>query len=161
MAYATVDGVIVRYKPLNSMIGTGTLDITTTDIASIYIADAESYMNAFLSARYVVPVATEPLVTMLCADIAIYKILEDRAPRIPDFMQNRWSAANSFLSQLANGGMALTGSNQIVSSGGDEEVWSNVLENPSGPVFQPVEAFSHHVSSRWCEDDGWGGNRGW
>lgn len=150
MAYATVDDVLARYKPLNSMIGTGTLDITTTDIASIYIADAEGYMNAFLSARYVTPVQTEPLVTMLCSDIAIYKMCEDRAPRIPDFMEKRWAAANSFLSQLANGGMALTGSNQAVSSGGDEEVWSNVLENPTGPVFQPVEAYSHYVSSHWC-----------
>jgi phage gp36-like protein len=154
--YATVDGVLTRYKPLNSMIGTGTLDINTSDIASIYIADAQGYMDAFLSTRYVTPVVAEPLITMLCSDIAIYKMVEDRAPRIPDFCEKRWAAANSFLSQLANGVMALT-SAQLVSSAGDEEVWSNVLENPNGPVFQPVEAFSHDVcSGTW--GNGWGPN---
>lgn len=150
MAYTTYGDVLTRYKPLTSMIGTGTLDITTSDIASVYIADAEGYMNAFLAARYVVPVQPEPLITMLSSDIAIYKCLEDRAPRIPEFMEKRWIAANSILAMLASGALSLTGSNQIVSSGGDGEVWSNVLENPSGPVFTPVEAYSHYVSSHWC-----------
>lgn len=148
--YASPTDVINRYKPLNTMLGTGTLDITTTDIASVFIGDAQSYMDAFLSARYVTPVAVEPIITQICSDISIYKILEDRAPRIPEFMEKRYSFANSLLWNLSNGNMSLTGSNQIVSSAGDQEVWSNVLENPSGPIFVPAEAFSHYVSSAFC-----------
>lgn len=151
MAYALYTDAINRYKPLNSMIGTGTMDVTTTDIASIYIADAESFMNAFLASRYVVPVQTEPLITQLASDIAIYKMLEDRAPRIPDFMEKRYTNAVSMLMMLSNGGLSLTGSNQVVSSGGDEEAWSTVLEQ-AGPVFTPVEVTSHRpiFSSSWC-----------
>jgi phage gp36-like protein len=144
--YATVDNVLTGYKPLNTMLATvsSTLSISTTDIASLFVPNAQSFMDAFLAARYVVPVVVEPLITQLCSDIATYKILEDKLPRIPEFMERRYTNAVSILWMLKNGDMLLTGSNQIVSSGGDQEVWSNVLENVCGPVFRPVEAGS------WC-----------
>lgn len=144
-AYATADQVINRYKPLQTMIGTGSTDVSTTDIASVFIADAESFMNAYLASKYVVPVQVEPLITQLCSDIAIYKILEDKCPRIPDFMEKRYMNACSMLAMLVGGVLQLTGSNQIVSSGGDQEVWSTVLEQ-AGPVFKPTEQFSHYFA---------------
>lgn len=148
--YANVDDVLTRYKPLSTMLGVNTLDITTVDISSVFIKDAQAYMDAFLSVRYVTPVSVEPLITQLCADIAIYKILEDKAPRIPDFMEKRFSNAQSMLLMLGAAAVNLTGSNVVVSSTGNQEVWSNVLENQGSPIFQPVEAFSHFNPNSGC-----------
>lgn len=142
MAYATSDDVIRRYKPILTMLGTGTLDITTVDIASVYVQDGESIINAFLSRRYVIPLTTEPLLTDLASDIAIYRILSDKAPRIPDFMEKRYTNAMSLLTMIRDGQMDLNLSSQSVNSGGgDQYAWSNVLDG-NGPVFAPAEAMS-------------------
>lgn len=145
MAYATFDDVMHRYSPLNTMIGSGTQEVSTLDISSRFIPDAEGYVNAFLAARYQIPVGNEPLVTMICADLAICKIISDRAPRLPQFMSDRCTSANSLLGMLRDGLMVLTGSGTFaVQSGGDQEVWSNVDPNNGfpGPIFSPLEARS-------------------
>ena len=48
MAYATIDDVFSRYAPINTMVGTGANDVTSVEVSSIFIADAESFMNAYL-----------------------------------------------------------------------------------------------------------------
>lgn len=151
MAYASVDQVLTSYVPLKTMIGTSTTDIATGDIASLWIAGAEALINAYIGSKWVVPVAMpEPLITRLTCDIAVYDILRDKQPRIPDFMQNRYDKAIALLEKLRDGDIILTGSNVVVSSGGDQFAWSNVLDNPqAGPVFQPVQSFSRDVNSCW------------
>lgn len=136
MAYATIDDVFKRYSPISTMVGTGTNDVTSVDVSSVYVADAESYVNAYLGARYVLPLSSEPIVTQLTSDIAIYKMLEDRAPRIPDFMDKRFERAQKMLEMLRDGDMILTGSNQQISSGGNQEAWAN--NSDYHPVFSPV-----------------------
>ena len=147
MAYSSVDQVLIAYNPIRTMLGTGTTDIATLDIASFYIPNADSYIDAYLARRYTVPLDPTPLVTMLSADIAVYKLMQDRAPRIPDFLEKRWVAANSILAALINGDMILTGSNTIVASAGDSFAWSNVQSYPNGPVFRPYEENSFYTSS--------------
>lgn len=139
MAYATIGDVLRRYPPVATMVGSDTTDVTSTEVESIYIADAESYINASLRSRYVTPLAAEPLITQVTADIAIYRMLEDKAPRIPDMAEKRWIAANSTLAMLRDGTMLLDPSSQVnVASGGDQDAWSNVLEQ-AGPIFRPAE----------------------
>jgi phage gp36-like protein len=124
------------------MIGTNTLDVTTVDIASVYIADAESIVNGYLARRYTMPLTAEPLLTDLTADIALYRLLEDKVPRIPDFMDKRYTNAMSLLTQLRDGGMVLTSTN-LASSGAnsDQFAWSNVVDPDfQGTVFKPIEA---------------------
>ncbi len=143
-AYATFTDVLKRYNPLTTMIGTGTQDVTTTDISSIYVADAEGFVNAFLSSRYVIPLAMpEPIITQITADIAIYKLLEDRAPRIPEFAQARYTNVVSLLMMLRDGGMSITSQTGVLS--GDQYVWSNVFSTP--PAFQSAES---NLSSSFC-----------
>lgn len=155
MSYAVCDDVLRRYNPIKTMLGVATTDINTVDISSVYIADAESIVNAYLGLRYLMPLNSEPILTSLTSDLAIYKILEDRAPRIPDFIQKRYTDATSILAMLRDGKMVLTVSSQTVNSGGDQEVWSNVLDNPNGPVFTPVEAFSHSTQSYFYGRGNW------
>lgn len=154
--YATCDDVIRRYKPIVSMIGTNTFDVTTVDIASVYIADGESIINAYLSRRYIVPLTPEPILTDLCSDIAIYRLLSDKAPRIPDYMEKRYLNCMSMLSMLRDGGMDLTiSSQQVDSGGGDNFVWSNVIDADFvGTVFKPAETFSLCVNSYPYQDFG-------
>lgn len=136
MAYATIDDVTKRYPPILTMIGSGSNDVSSNDVSSIYLADAESYVNAFLGARYALPLATEPLITQLTSDIAIYKMVEDKAPRIPDFMDKRMASVSSMLAMLRDGQMILTASSQQVNSGGNQEAWSSTQSYH--PIFSPV-----------------------
>src|SRR5690349_10824179 len=120
MAYATLQDVLTRYNPLTTMIGSGTQEVTSEQISSGFLVDAEAYVNAFLAAKYQIPVGNEPLVTQITCDIAICKIIQDRAPKIPDFMNNRCIAANSLLGMLRDGLMVLVGSGTVQNSGGDQ-----------------------------------------
>lgn len=145
MAYATADDVIGRYKPLTTMIGPGTLDVTTVDIASLYIKDAESIVNGYLASKYSVPLTVEALVTDLTSDIAIYRLCSDKLPRMPDYMEKRYTNAVSMLEMIRDGKMFLTASSQTANSGGggDQYAWSNVVDPEfQGTVFKPVETFS-------------------
>ena len=142
MAYASADDVIRRYNPINSMIGTASMQVSTVDIASIYIRDAESIINAHLARRYVLPLAEEALLTDLTSDIAIYRLLVDRAPRLPDFMEKRYANAMTLLEKLQKGQMDLVSSSTSINSGaGDQYAWSNVAEDGrNGPVFKDAES---------------------
>lgn len=136
MAYATCDDVVRRYSPLLGLLGTSSLQVTTVDIASIYIADAESIVNLYLGSKYVIPLTPEPALTDLTSDIAIYRVLADKAPRIPDFMNARYTNATSMLAMIRDGAMFLSSSSQQVSSGGDEFAWSQDIEFGRGPIFR-------------------------
>jgi phage gp36-like protein len=140
MAYADFDDVLRRYTPLETLIGSGDVYVTTADICSIFIADAEGIVDAYLSGRYVIPLASEPLLTSVTADIALFRVLSDRAPRVPEFMVGRHDRAIQTLEMLRDGKMNLTASSQSVTSGGDQEAWSNVVDG-SNPVFKPVEEY--------------------
>lgn len=137
--YADPSDVFLRYPPVTTMVGTGAMDVATTAISSIYIADAESYVNAYLRARYVIPLSPEPIITQITTDIAIYRMIEDHAPRIPDLAEKRWTNANSTLCMLRDGYMLLdTNSQTLVTTGGDQEVWGS-NQDDCGPVFKPAE----------------------
>ena len=147
--YAEYNDIVKRYNPITSMIGSGSSDVSTADVTSIYIRDAMSIVNAYLSRRYIVPLQPEPILTDLTSDIAIYRMLSDRAPRIPDFMAKRYTNATSMLEMLRDGKMDLTVSSQAVNSGGgDQFAWSNVIGGgQNGPVFKPVESETCGVAS--------------
>lgn len=132
MSYATFSDVLGRYNPLVTMIGTTAPDVTTADIASLYIADAEGLIDAYLGAKYVTPLATEPLITRLAADLAIYKLLEDRASRVPEIAEKRYTDACSILGMLRDGKMVLTSASQSIITSGDWEAFSATSD------FHPV-----------------------
>lgn len=135
-AYADYAGVIGRYNPLTTMIGTAAPDVTTVDIASIYVADAEGVINAFLGTKYVTPLAMpEPLITRIACDLAIYKVLEDRTSRVPEMAANRNKEAMELLAMLRDGKMTLTQS-QTVLPGGDQEAFSST--GSYHPIFSNV-----------------------
>jgi len=135
MAYATITDVFARYKPIGSMVGAGSLDVSSDDVSSIFISDAEGFMNSFLAARYITPVTTEKMITMIASDFAVANMMFEKMPQIPDFIQGRYDRALSYLENLRDGKMLLTASNVLVTSG-DSEAWSST--GSYHPVFSPV-----------------------
>lgn len=136
MAYATIDDVFARYRPIYTMVGTGNNDVTSVQISSIFIADAESFMNAHLARRYAVPVATEPLITMIACDLATSNMLFEKLGKIPDFMQPRYDRALSMLDKLASGDLILTANSNSIVTSGDNFAWSST--GSFHPTFSPV-----------------------
>ena len=151
MAYATFDDVISRYRPIQTMIGTGTNDVTTVDVTSIYVAGAEGIVNAYLGAKYAVPLQTEPIITKITADIAIHDMLADRASRVPEIAGVRYTNATSLLGMLRDGEMVLTSSQTLITSG-DQEAYSST--SSYHPTFSPVlDPLDQQVDDAWVDAD--------
>ena len=136
MAYATLNDILNRFNPIKTMIGSADEDVTSVSVTSLYIGDAEGVVNSYLGARYTVPLVTEPIITHITADLAIFKICEDRLPRIPDYAEARYRGAITLLEQLRDGKMVLSSSQSLPSGGGDDEAWSSTQSYH--PVFSPV-----------------------
>lgn len=135
MSYATIDDVTKTYKPILSSIGSLPDDISSIDVASVYISRAESVVNAYLSRRYVVPVSpVEPIVVHITADLSISFILMEQQPDVPDFFQARYDRAMKLLEGLRDGELDL--SSGTITTEGDQEAWSSTEDYH--PVFSPV-----------------------
>jgi len=85
------------------MVGTGTNDVTSLEVSSIFIYDAESFVNAHLAKRYQTPVASEPIITMITADLAISNMMFEKLGELPNFIQPRYDRAMMMLEKLAAG----------------------------------------------------------
>ncbi len=145
MAYATISDVFKRYPMVANVVGSGSNLIASADVASIYISDSESIVNAFLTNRYVVPLNVEPMVTWITSDIAIYRMFEDKLPRFPEAVEKRYTNAMSLLWGLQNGDLALTTSSQALNTQGDNEAWSTANSN-AGPIFVEAERITNSRS---------------
>lgn len=145
MAYATSDDVFKRYPMISNVVGSGTNMIASVDIASVYISDAMSIVDGFLSRRYQLPLINEPMLTWLTSDIAIYRAFEDKLPRFPDAVEKRFTNAMSMLWTIQQGKMDLTSSSQQVTSGGDQDAWTTASSN-AGVIFEPAERITNTQS---------------
>ncbi len=153
MAYADLSDVLVRYRPVSSMIGSGAYDTTSSEVASIYIAQTEAYIDARLGQRFVVPfdAPVNPIITQIAADLAIFFLLAEKMPSVPDFMDRRRQRADDLLEQLANGSLIIA-SATLVASGGDSFAWSSNMGRT--PVFSSVlKPLDQRVDPNRVEDD--------
>lgn len=135
MAYATYQDIFRLYPPISTMVGSDVNEIATLDISSVYVYTAEGIMNAYLGSRYVTPLQADPLVLMIATDLALYKMMQDKLPRIPEFAERRYNYSIDMLEKLRDGKMVL-GSSQTTVATGDHEAWSSV--GSYHPVFSPV-----------------------
>lgn len=136
MPYATFSDVTVRYRPITTMVGTGPFDVTSEEVSSVYIAQAESYVDGYLAVRYQVPLTVvSPLITQVTADLAIFHLVAEKLPQVPEFMDKRKERCDSILEMLAKGKMQIQ-SASLVGSAGDSFAWSANMDHH--PVFSPV-----------------------
>lgn len=136
MAYATIDDIFSRYKPIRTMIGVSSFEVASLDVASIFIFDAESMADAYLGVKYVVPVnPVSGLITKITSDLAIFAMLADKHTNVPDIMEARYERSIDQLEMLRDGKLTL-GSSVTVAAGGDDEAFSTTED--FHPVFSPV-----------------------
>ena len=134
--YATLDDVFVRYRPNRTMVGSGDYDVSSSEVASVYVAQAQAYADAWLANRYEVPLSVvSPLITMVTADLAIFHMLAEKMPSVPDFMVERKKRADEILKMLVDGKMVIA-SASVVTSAGDSYAWSPTMGQH--PIFSPV-----------------------
>ena len=136
MAYATISDIFARYAPIYTMVGTGKNDVTSLEVASIFIADAESFVNVHLAKRYQIPVAVEPVITMITADIAISNMMFEKLGELPNFIQPRYDRSMMMLEKLSNGDLVLTSNSTSNVTTGDNFAWSTNIDYHS--IFSPV-----------------------
>jgi phage gp36-like protein len=136
MAYATISDVFARYPAINTMVGTLANEVSSVNVSSIFIADAESLINAYLGARYNLPLTPEPLITQLTSDLAIFAMCAERLPRVPEWMQHRYDRSISYLEKLRDGTMILNPASNTFVSTGDNFAFSTTQSYH--PVFSPV-----------------------
>lgn len=136
MAYATIDDVFKRYPLVASIVGSGSNFIASVDVASIYISDGESIIDAFLRSQYITPLVVEPMITWIASDIAIYRMIEDKLPRFPEAVEKRYTNAMCMLWMLQQNKMTLAST--AINQAGDNDAWSSV-QSVQGPIFRPAE----------------------
>lgn len=135
MPYCDFNDVMVRYPPLRTMVGTGDYQVTTNEVTSMYLPDGASLIDAMLATRYVVPITPSPqLLTMVNADLAIYRLLAEKLPSVPDFAQKRYDYSCDILKKLAEGKLQIQSAVVVLS--GDQFAWSP--GEGYHPVFSPV-----------------------
>ena len=124
MAYADINDVFSRFKPIRTMIGAGSFEVASLDVNSIFVSDAESLVDAYLAKRYVVPITPVPsLITQIASDLTIFNLLTEKQVQVPDSFQARYDRSIKTLEMLRDGEMTLPSSVSQVSTG-DNEAWS-------------------------------------
>lgn len=159
MSYALLGDVVARYRPIISLIGSGSTDVTSEEVNSVYCAQAESFIDGYLALRYVVPVSPVPaLITQLTADLAIFHMLAEKSIAVPEFMDKRYDRCLSILECLRDGEMVLGNSVTVAGSQGDNYAWSTTQGHHS--VFHPnldeFDSVPDHdrVQEAWTEREG-------
>lgn len=150
MAYATITDVFTRYKPIRTMVGTDANDVASVDVASVFISDAEDFINSYLGVRYTTPVPTTPLITQIASDLAIFNMVVEKLNNTPDFMLNRYERAIGMLEKLRDGEMILASTSATLISTGDNFAWSRTGSYHS--IFSPVlDPLDQSVDQDWID----------
>lgn len=137
MSYAAFTDVTIRYRPIETMIGSGQFDVASVDVSSVFIAQAESMVDAYIGRRYVVPLSyCPPLITQITADLAVHSMLAEKLPQVPEFIDKRYERCMDILKKLAEGEMTLGNSVSVVGSTGDNFAWANGMDYH--PIFDPA-----------------------
>ena len=82
-------------------------------VLTAYIEGAGAVIDAALSAKYVTPARTTPLLTLICLNLAIWQIEADRGgalaiDKMPQAVQIPYEQATSWLAKLSSGEMSLS-----------------------------------------------------
>lgn len=135
MAYATIDDIFARYKPIRTLVGAEDTQVTSDDVSTIFIGDAESFIDAMISRRYATPLNPVPqYITQIASDLTIFNMMVEKLPEVPDFFQPRYDRSLRMLMDVACGNMNVLSATLV--STGDQEAYSST--QAYHPVFSPV-----------------------
>lgn len=151
MAYATIDDIFSRFKPIRTMIGAGSFEVASADVTSIFIEDSDSFVDAYLAKRYVTPITPVPsMITQISSDLTIFNMMTEKQVQVPDSFQARYDRSIKTLEMLRDGDMVLPDAVSIATAG-DNEAWSPNQDFHS--TFSPVlDELDQAADSDWIED---------
>ncbi len=152
MAYATIDDIFSRFKPIRTMIGAGSFEVVSADVTSIFILDADSFVDAYLAKRYVTPITPVPsMITQISSDLSIFNMMTEKQVQVPDSFQARYDRSIKTLEMLRDGDMVLPEAVSIAAAG-DNEAWSAQQDYHS--TFSPVlDELEQRVDDDWVQAD--------
>lgn len=150
MAYATIDDIFGRFKPIRTMIGAGSFEVGSAEVGSIFIADSDSFVDAYLARRYVTPITPVPsMITQISSDLAIFNMMTEKQVQVPDSFQARYDRSIKTLEMLRDGEMVLPEAVEIATDG-DNEAWSANQDFHS--IFSPVlDELEQRVDDDWVQ----------
>ena len=135
MAYASISDLVPRYQPIKTMIGTSSFDVSSAQVNSVYIWQAEALIDAYLGNRYTVPLSSpSPIITQIASDLSIFYMLAERLPQVPEFMDKRYQRCLDLLTAIASGTLMVTSATIVTT--GDSYAWSPNMDYH--PTFSPV-----------------------
>ena len=83
MAYATVEQLGLRFgSEITELLDRDGDDVEDAQVAAAILDDVSAEIDAILSVRYTVPIASAPLLVSVCCDLARYRLYDDAAPEI-------------------------------------------------------------------------------
>ncbi|MHB8808963.1 MAG: gp436 family protein [Desulfobulbaceae bacterium] len=132
MTYATKADILEQLPEadliaLTDDTGTGEADQSVVDRS---LADADAQVDAYVQARYQVPLSpVPPAIRRIAVDLAVYDLFSRRSIDCPDLRKDRHKAAVGFLEQVVDGRITLGagtaaagGDNLAVMEGGGQEL---------------------------------------
>lgn len=109
MTYATQSDLTDRFGAVELAQLTDRTNGAVVDVAVLgrALADADAEIDSYLATRYTLPLAsTPPMLVRLAADIARYRLFDDRTT---EAVRQRYQDAVSLLKRLASGEVRLDG----------------------------------------------------
>lgn len=101
MAYATVEQLGLRFgSEITELLDRDGDDVEDAQVAAAILDDVSAEIDAILSVRYTVPIASAPLLVSVCCDLARYRLYDDAAPEI---VKERQAQAIARIKAIAKG----------------------------------------------------------
>ena len=122
MAYCTRDNLVQRFgeREIDDLLDRDNNDSDDTDTLTQTIADADSLIDSYVSAKYQTPLSPVPqIITYISCDITRFMLWDDNAP---EEVRKRYDDAIARLKDIAKGMMKLPATALIS------------IANPSGGV---------------------------
>lgn len=127
---------VARLYQHDPMIGSMT-DLTSLQLADVFITDAEAEIDSWLVRSYTIPIsvagATFPMLTAIATDLALYGVFSQRIFTQEKLKDSTWpdrfKEARTMLEMLASGKMLLLDSSGTILGDRSDvaEVWSNTM----------------------------------
>ena len=111
----------------------GSVTTITSAVMANFIVDVERYINGMIAPRYTVPVADAPMLTTIATDLAIQRMIRQRAINFPgsniDDMLARYEPAADMLKAIVAGSLQLvTSSGDLIATRSDtREIYSTTM----------------------------------
>lgn len=154
---------VARLYQHDPMVGSVS-DITSSQLADVFIADAEAEIDSWLVRSYTMPISVDgvtfPILTAIATDLSLYGVFAQRIFTQEQLKNSTWpdrfKEARTMLEMLATGKMLLLDSSGAILGDRSDvaEVWSNTMGSvPTHSELSPEYSRTDPEKLSELEDD--------